>query len=366
MKIKATKSALIESLQMVQNVVSTKASALPILSHVLLSTSKKDTLFMTTTDIDVSVQCSMEVEVVKAGGGALPVRRFFSIIRELPDSTIEIETDDKNNGTVKCGSSYFKINGLSEDEFPAVEKVDNEYSYRVEQGAFRNMLKRTAYAVSTDETRYVLNGVYMSFKDKKLTMVATDGRRLALSECEVDVPKGAEAELIMPTKTVTELLRTLADEGELKIYLKKNKIMLEYGKVMIVSKLIEGAYPNYKQVIPGQCEERITIEREILHTALKRVSLITTDKASAAKLTFAKNKLTVSTNTPDVGEGIETIPIKYSGKSISVAFNPEFVMDPLKNLANDEIYIELTDDLSPGVIKCDMPFLYVLMPMRIS
>jgi DNA polymerase-3 subunit beta len=143
-------------------------------------------------------------------------------------------------------------------------------------------------------------------------------------------------------------------------------IVFQYGSVLLASKLIEGSYPNYKQVIPSQCEERVTVEREALLSSLKRVALLTNDKSSAAKLIFGKNKITVTTNTPDVGEAKETIPIKYSGKEISVAFNPDYMMDPLRNLTNDEIYIELTDDLSPGVIKCDVPFLYVLMPMRIS
>jgi DNA polymerase-3 subunit beta len=130
--------------------------------------------------------------------------------------------------------------------------------------------------------------------------------------------------------------------------------------------MIEGTYPNYRQVIPSQCEERVTVEREGLLTALRRVSLVTTDKSNATKLTFGKNKLSITVTTPDVGEARETIPVKYNGKEIVVAFNPEFMMDPLRTLTNDEVFIELTDELSPGVIKCDMPFLYVLMPMRIT
>jgi len=135
---------------------------------------------------------------------------------------------------------------------------------------------------------------------------------------------------------------------------------------LVVSKLVEGTFPNYRQVIPAQCEERVTVSRESLLTAIRRVSLVISDKSNPMKVEFARNKITVTMTTPDVGEAHETIPIKYSGKDLTVAFNPEFMMDPLKNLANDEVYIELTDDLSPGVIKCDIPFLYVLMPMRVA
>lgn len=364
MKIKIEKSALLEGLQIVQNVVSLR-STLPILSNVLCTCSKSD-MTLTTTDLDVSVQCSVKADISKAGGTTLPARRLSSIVRELPDGQIEIDVDEKDVASVTCGSSFFKIIGISEDEFPPVSKAEGAYTYHLDQGAFKEMLRKTSYAASSDETRYVLNGVLLSFKGNKMTVVATDGRRLALVEQEIEFPKEAEADLIVPTKAVNELLHTLGDDGELKIHAKENQVVFEFKDIVLSSKLIEGTYPNYKQVIPAECEERVTIERETLLTSLKRVSLLTTDKSNATKLTFAKNKLVVLTTTPDVGEARETIPIKYSGKQISVAFNPEFMMDPLKNLSNDEIFVEMTDELSPGVIKCDIPFLYVLMPMRVT
>ncbi len=364
MKIKVAKSALLEGLQTVQNVVSTR-STLPILSNVLI-VAEKGKVVLTTTDLDVTVSCLIEADVSKPGSSTLPARRLSSIVRELAEGNVEIDIDDKNVATLKSDASVFKIIGLSEDEFPPVPKSDGQYAYHMEQIVLRDMLRKTSYGVSSDETRYVLNGVFLSFKSGKMIMVATDGRRLALVENELEFPKESEAEMILPSKAVNELLHTLEDTGDIKIYAKDNMVVFEYGDVILASKLIEGSYPNYKQVIPSQCEERVTVEREALLSALKRVSLVTTDKSSAAKLIFGKNKITVTTNTPDVGEATETIPIKYTGKEITVAFNPDYMMDPLRNLTNDEIYIELTDDLSPGVIKCDVPFLYVLMPMRIS
>ena len=364
MKFKVTKAALLQGLQVVQNVVSLR-STLPILSNVLI-VAEKDKVWLTTTDLDVSVRYGLEADVAKPGTTTLPVRRLSSIVRELPDSAIEIDVDDKDVATVECSASFFKIIGLPEEEFPRTSATTGEFAYNLDQGVFKDMLKKSSYAASSDETRYVLNGVFLSFKSDKLTMVATDGRRLALVEKEVEVPAEAEADMILPSKTVTELEHTLGDEGGLKIHAKDNQIVLEYGDTTVSSKLIDGTYPNYKQVIPAHCEERITIEREILLTALKRASLLTTDKSNATRLVFSENKLIVSTTTPDVGEARETVPIKYSGKELSVAFNAEYMMDPLKSLGNDEIYIELTDELSPGVIKCDLPFLYVLMPMRLS
>jgi DNA polymerase-3 subunit beta len=314
----------------------------------------------------VGVRCKVDAKVAKTGSSTLPARRLSSIVRELPDGAIQVEIDDKDNASVKSGSSFFKIVGLSKDEFPPMPKAEGKHSYKMEQVAFREMLRKTSYAASTDETRYVLNGVLLSFKGGKLTMVATDGRRLALVEQEIDFPDDAQGDMILPTKAVAELTQVLGDEGELTLGATDNQIMFQFDDVLVVSKLIDGTFPNYKQVIPAQCEERVTVERESLFTALRRVSLVTTDKSNAAKLTFGKNKVVISMSTPDVGEAEESLPVKYDGKEFSVAFNPEYMMDPLKTLTSDEIFLELTDELSPGVLKTDIPFLYVLMPMRIT
>jgi DNA polymerase-3 subunit beta len=168
----------------------------------------------------------------------------------------------------------------------------------------------------------------------------------------------------------------LGDEGPVKIQVTDNQVAFEFtsgaqespgrGDMLIVSKLIEGTYPNFKQVIPSHCEERVAVEREALLTATRRVALMTSDKSNSIKLSVRKNTIEVSATTPEVGEALESIPVKYSGKELAIAFNPEFLLDPLKSIGFDEVYLELTDDLSPGVLKCDTPFLYVLMPMRLS
>jgi DNA polymerase-3 subunit beta len=365
MKFSVNKSDLLEGLQTVQNIVNPR-SPLPILSNALLS-AEDEIITISTTDLEVSVRCKIPGQVEDPGRTTIPVRRISSIVRELPNDLISIDVDESDKTSVTCGSSFFKIIGMAGEEFPSIPEVeDGVFSYHLDQGVFKEMLKKTSYAASTDETRYVLNGVLLSFKDGKLTMVATDGRRLAFVENEVEFPVEAEADLILPSKTVNELQHVLKDDGPLRISVKDKQIIFEFGGVMVASKLIDGTYPNFRQVIPESCEERITVEREVLLTSLKRASLISSDKTSATKLTFADNNLIILTSTQDVGESRETIPIKYSGKEITVAFNPDYMMDPLKNLANDEIAIELIDDMSPGVIKCDIPFLYVLMPMRVD
>lgn len=363
-KFTVTKEHILDGLQRVQNVVSTRTT-LPILSNTLLQADAKS-LSLTTTDLDVAVRCSVEADVSKQGATSLPARKLFSILKEVPAAEIEVEVDDRNAASIRCGSSFYKIMGLPAEEFPKFPKADGGKSLKIEQAVLRDMLKKTAYAVSNDETRYVLNGVYMSFKADKLTVVATDGRRLALIEHEVEIPKGGETEFILPTKAVGELQRLLADKGDLKLWVGDNQVICEIDGTTLVSKLIEGAYPNFRQVIPSEVKERIQLERELLLSALHRASILASEKSQSVKLSFAKNTLTISATTPEVGEAKETLAINYKGKELAIAFNPLYLMDPLRNLDADEVFLELSDELSPGVVKINAPFLYVLMPMRMS
>jgi DNA polymerase-3 subunit beta len=364
MKFTIEKKAFLDSLQVVQNVVSSR-STLPILSNVLVK-AENDKITFTTTDLEVTVTCGATASIDQEGSSTLPVRRLASIIRELPDGDVELELADDDVATLTSGSSFFRIIGISAEEFPNIPDVPSQYSYTLDQGIFREMLKKTSYAASTDETRYVLNGVLLNFGEDRLTMVATDGRRLALVENELELASGSEADIILPSKAVNELLHVLDDEGELKISITDNQVIFEFNDILVATKLIDGVYPNYRQVIPASCDERVSIDRELLINALRRVGLIATDKSAPMKFTFADNELVLSVNTPDVGEARESIAIKYDGKPIPIAFNPDFLMDPLKNLSNDDVYFELTDELSPGVLKADIPFLYVLMPMRLD
>lgn len=364
MKFAIVRSKFLEALQTVQNVVSAKGS-LQILSNALIHVEDNQ-MCITTTDLDMAVKCFVECEGERSGSTTLPIRRVASIIRELDEGRILVDVNEDDVASVQSGSSFFKIIGLPTRDFPPVPAADGKFCYRIDQGAFREMLRKTSYAASMDETRRVLNGVLLAFKGNKLTMVATDGRRLALVEHEIEFPPEAETEMILPTKAVSELMRILANDGELKIYAQKNQVIFELGTTMLSSKLIDGVYPNYRQVIPSGCDERVTIERELFLSALRRVSVVTTDKSNATRLTFSANQLTISTNTPDVGEGRDTVPVKYAGKEISIIFNPEYVMDPLRNIDDDEVFIEMNDGHSPALLKCSIPFLYVLMPLRIS
>ncbi len=363
MKCVIGKEAFISGLQVVQNVVGTRTT-IPILGNALIQ-AQDGKLTISTTDLDMGIRSSAPAEVVKSGSTTLPARRLFSIIRELPASELTLEINDENQATIRSGSAYFKILGLSSEDFPAFPKTDGAKQFKMTQGTFRDMLRRTSYAISNDESRYVLNGVFLSFAGNKLTMVATDGRRLALVEHEMEFAKSNEVEAILPTKAVQELLRILGGEdAPLTISLAENQIAFDLGEIYLVSKLVEGKYPNYRQVIPPEAKERIVIEREVLLNATRRVALLSNDKTNSIRLNFSANNLDITANTPEVGEAKESLPVNYKGKEFAIAFNPAYLQDPLRAIDADEIFFDFIDELSPGVIKYSKPFLYVIMPMR--
>src|ERR1044072_4564380 len=361
MKFSAAKEKPLEGLRQVQNVVSTR-TPLPILSNVLLQAHGGE-IHLTTTDLDVGVRGSCEADVEKEGATTLPARRLFNIVRELPSSEIQIDVNGKNAASIRSGQSFFKILGLPYEEFPPLPKCEDAKVVTIRQKDLRDGLRKTSYAISTDETRYVLNGLLFSLKDNKLTLVATDGRRLAMDEIELEFPRSHEVDIIVPTKAVTELQRLLTDDGDVKARIGSGQLAFELNNTLLVSKLIEGNYPNYKQVIPGETKERVTLEREMFLNSLRRVSLLASDKSHSIKLNFSKNNIEITANTPEVGEARESLPVVYKGRDFSIAFNPEFLMAPLRNLAEDEIFFDLIDEMSPGVLKIQTPFLYVLMPI---
>ncbi|CAN5733762.1 DNA polymerase III subunit beta [soil metagenome] len=364
MKFSISKESFLTALQQVQHVVSTRTT-LPILSNVLIKAGKGQIQFAT-TDLDVGISGTVTADVQEPGATTLPARKLASIIRELPSDEVDVTVDEKNVAHIRSGPSYFKVMGLAHDEFPPLPTFDDAREFKLEQRVLKDCLRKTSYSISTDETRYVLNGILCSFKESMLTMVATDGRRLAMVEQEVEFPQSHEVDIIIPTKAVNEIQRLLGDEGEVTLKVGSGQIGFDLGNYFLASKLIEGNYPNYRQVIPGESKERIALEREPLLRMLGRVSLLLSDKSNSVKLHFTRDNLEMVANSPDVGEARESVPISYKGAEMTIAFNPEFFMAPLRNLVSDEVHLHLIDEISPGVLRSGSNFLYVLMPMRVN
>ena len=362
MKFRITKEHFLNGLQQVQHVVSTRTT-LPILSNVLLEATEGH-LRLTTNDLDVGVSAWVPATVESEGATTLPARRLVNIVKELPASEVDVEVDGDHVSSINSGPSYFKILGLTHEEFPVLPRFEDAKEFKLPQADLKDSLKKTSYAISTDETRYVLNGIYFAFEDNTLIMVATDGRRLAMVDHELEFPKSHEATIIVPTKAVNELQRLLGDSGEVTISIAGNQVAFALEDLILVSRLIEGTYPNYRQVIPEKTVDRITLEREPFLQTVHRVSLLTSDKSHSLKLVFGEDNIEIMANSPDIGEAHESLAVQHRGSQFSIAFNPEFLMAPLRNLDTEEICLHLIDEMSPGVLKIDTSFLYVLMPMR--
>ena len=364
MKFKIVRSKFLEGLKSVQNIVAAKGS-LPILQNVLMEAGE-NRLVMTTTDLDISIRSSVECEIVESGATTLPVKLLFNSISKAAEGEIVVEVDDKERATITAGSAKFKLAGLPEADFPRLPKDEEAYAYEIPQATLREMFRKVSYAASQDDTRRTLKGVLMSFKDSKLTMVATDGRRLALVENEIEFPKDVEKDIVLPSKAVQELQRSLNGEEIASVMIQKTQVSFKLGNITVYSKLMDDVYANYRQVMPKETVVKITIDRQLLLDALDRASVMTMDEAHSTKLIFSEGKLTVTSAASDIGEAKDEVAIKYAGEPIEIIFNPSYVMDPLKAIDDDEITINLNNGHSPAVIKCSIPFLYVLMPLRIS
>ena len=364
MKIKIIRSKFIEGLKKVQNIVAGKGS-LQIIQNAMLET-KDGKLSLVTTDLDISIKSTVDCDVVEAGATTLPVKLLSSTIASCAEGAVELEVDAQDRARISAGSAAFKLSGMAVADFPALPAAENAFAYTLPQATLREMLRKTAYAVSQDETRKTLKGVLMSFNDGKLTMVATDGRRLALVEHEIEFPAAAEKDIILPSKVVADLQRSLSGDGDVKITIEKSQVAFNLGDTQIYSKLLDEIYPNYRQVIPTSYKERVEIDRKLLLDAIDRASVMTMEESSSVRLTFEENQLLVSSVAADIGEAKDVVPIKYNGERIEIVFNPAYVKDPLKAIDEDDIAIELISGSSPAVIRCSVPFLYVMMPLRIN
>lgn len=374
MKFKINRDHFSNGLAQVLNVVGSKA-AMPILSNVLIE-AEKDHISLTTTNLDLGILCRIKAEVKEAGAITLPVKRLAGIVRELPNVDVSVDAAANHQVKIASGGSHFRIMGLGAEEFPKLPDTAEDKTFALEQLELATMLGNVAYAQSTDETRYILNGVYFNFKDGKLALVATDGRRLALVSKELPVPAGSAGAIILPAKTVAELLRLLGKGEKLKIAFNDRRaaFQIETGKdssgltdsIYLFSKVVEGNYPNYQQVIPKETHQRIKLERELFLQCVHRAALVTSEKSNSVKIKVSANLLEITASSPDFGESHESMAISYSGPELQVAFNPQFIMDPLRALTKDEVFFELKDEVSPGVFKTLESFVCVIMPVRLS
>ncbi|MFH1594683.1 MAG: DNA polymerase III subunit beta [Candidatus Omnitrophota bacterium] len=365
MKFKTEKEQLVKTMQKVQNAIASK-STLPILSNILLEVYK-DSAKITATDLDIGISSTMPVKTDIEGAITLPAKKFLDIIKELPEENDIFLTAKKNNSvTIECGKVVFKIIGLPKTEFPQPPDFNNRDTITLPQATLKKMISLTQFAVSKDETRYVLNGVLFVIKNKKIKLIATDGRRLAVVEQELATETPVDRKVIIPTKTIQELNRLLQEKEDVKIVFDENQVLFDLKDTFIISRLIEGEFPNCEQVIPKETQEKIVVDKEVFLSATKRASILTNQDSLAIKLDISKNKMAISKNTPYMGEVREEIDIAYKGKDISIGFNPYYIIEVLKNINTKDVGLELADNDKPGVIRLGNEYTYVVLPMQIT
>lgn len=344
-------------------------AAMPILSNILLET-RKDAVKLAATDLDHGIQTEVPATVKKGGAITLPARLFTEIVANLPGAPVQIKVGDGGRDVeVRCERVSYDLVGLPAADFPLMPEPDSAPVVTVDAALLRAMIRQTGFAVSTDETRVFLTGLYLVLDGKEIRLVATDGGRLALRTGLLASPAAQKVGVIIPSKTMQELTRALAGvEGTVEVSLAEQQILFALPGARLVSRLIPGPFPNYQQVIPQGHKQRLTVGTNNLLGAVRRVAITARDSANVVRLQTDGDTLTLASNTPEYGRSEETIQVQSEGEVVPTAFNARYLLDCLTVLEADEVTFELTGPLSPGALrpKGNADYTYVLAPVRVA
>ncbi len=377
MKFKINRDHFSSALQLVTSVVGARKT-MPILQNVLIE-AKKGLVKLTTTNLDLGAKCSVKADVSEEGSITLPVKEIGRIVRELADMEVSVETSDNTKATISTRGSIFNVIGMDSKEFPPLPELEGQKEFSLKRSEVISMLKSVSYAQSVNEERYMLKGVFFQFDQNMLSLVATDGRRLAVTNREISVKEGEGGEFILPSLTVNEIEKLPDIGNEINISFTDRQVAFELKietddeessgfkeSVYLVSKVVEGKYPNYRQVIPKDDFNNAEVERELMQECVHRAALVSDEKVT---LRIKPDEMEI-TGQSVVGDACESMPINYEGEEATVSFNPRFLLDPLKSITKDKISLEFRDDMSPGVFKVKnedkekLTFLCVVMPIR--
>ena len=359
----------------IQNIVAPKSPVL-ILSNFLIEAIDNQVI-ITATDLTVGVRCSMPAKVIEPGSITIPAKRFSSLIRELTTAHIEVRTQAKEMITITAESSTFKMHGLPIDEFPKLPDFQDAAQIRMKQSELKEMFFRTAFAVSKEDSRYILTGVSLQIVNNIVMFVGTDGKRLARAGFPLATEPMINAECIIPLKAVDEIVKNLNDpEEESTLFILQDKIAVESGSMLIVTKLLSGDYPDVNKVIPQATNSSVSLHKDELMSLLRQVSLFTTEKHHSVRFTFTPGELNLSVNTMDLGEGKVSMAANYDGPRFDIAFNPMYFLDILRHSKQETISISFSDPYNPTLItdgehifsvNSVLPSpLFILMPTRLN
>jgi DNA polymerase-3 subunit beta len=371
MKVTIERNSLLKTLGHVQSVVE-RRNTIPILSNVMIE-ADGDMVSMTATDLDIAIVERVGANVAQGGAITVPAHTLFDIVRKLPDgSEVELTAEDNDRLTVKAGRSRFTLACLDKEDFPVMSQGDMPHRFELAAAELKRLIDKARFAISTEETRYYLNGIYVHVANTedgaRLRAVATDGHRLA--QVEQDVPEGAAGMpgVIVPRKTVGEV-RKLIDEfdGNIQVSLSDTKIRFAYDGAVITSKLIDGTFPDYSRVIPKGNDKVLEMDCRLFAEATDRVSTISSDKTRSVKLALGEDSLTLSVNSPDSGTATEELAASYGSDTFEIGFNSRYLLDILAQVEGETVQVYLADPSAPTVLRdmVDEGALYVLMPMRV-
>jgi len=363
MKLSVKKESLLKALVKIAGIIGNRTT-LPVLANVLVE-AENNSISLTTTDLEIRLSAKIEGDVEKAGKTTIPVKRLLGLVSKLRGESVSFNTNENFHTEIKCGTASFTLLGLNPDDFPAPVEFSPIRSFKMKQGEISSIIERVSYAVSMDDSRKVLQGILISVRESKLTAVGTDGKRLALMEkLLADSPVGDDGNIILTLKSALELRKLSEKDSDVMVEIGENQVMFKTENAVMISKLIDGSYPNYEQVIPASFNKKIQIPCEPFMYALDVVNVTLADaEAPYVKLTFKDNSLTFEASS-NYGEGRESIAIEYDGEEMMASFNPHFLLDPFKHLGVDNVSLKINDVFSPIAVESGDGFLYVIMPMR--
>jgi DNA polymerase-3 subunit beta len=363
-----------EAMQIVGSVAASR-NTLPILANVLIRAAD-DQIQLAATDLEVGIKSVVQGEVVEPGSITVPAKKLADIVRELPSSTssgelakVRLATLANDRVEIDCENAKFRIVGLTDEEFPPLPEVGDEF-FTLGSDVLRSMIQKTSFAVSTEETRHFLNGVYFNVTPDLVRMVATDGKRLAVATQQQEKQvEEKEIAVIIPTKAVSNVVRTFTDDEDVRIALLENQIAFAAQNMTLISRLIEGEYPDYQAVMaPAMSNEiKLSVNTEYLFSVIRRVSLLANPKTPSIRMETKDSELNVSASTPELGEAQEMMQVNIEGGNVEIAFNARFVMDVLRNIEADEVLFKFRDSLSPVLVTPseENNYMCVIMPMRL-
>lgn len=372
MKFSISKNSLLRELNLLQGVVE-KKNTIPILSNVLIETFNESLISFVATDLDVSLETECPADVSQPGAVVLQAKKIFDIVRYLPDSEITISKEDNDWVRILCGSSDFKLVGQAKEHFPSTPHTD-QGGLIIPCAAMHNLISRTIYAITQEESRYALNGSLLQLTDGQLQMVATDGHRLALAGATLekgDVTEGLEdLRVIIPKKALTELLKlTSGEEETLEFSKDDNHLYFRVGRRRLTSRVLAGQFPNYELVLPKNNDKLVPLNSEKISQAIRRAALMADERSHGVKFELSNGKLNISSQSADVGEAREVIPIDYTGDNLSIGFNAQYLSDFLSVVGTEQVTFEFKDEQSPALLRPSenggYDYRYVVMPMRL-